>query len=407
MKVFIKSRREADVPQVTKLHTRTEAIVSDADQHVVIADLPEETIEDLRSRSQFEVYDDIQFYPTMAFSPVSHWWEREFQKAQPALPPPWATKTQVDVMAHIRASAVWPKTRGAGVTIAIVDTGTDGSMAEFPNRSPLSHSPSFTTPWADTVGHGTMCAAIACGSTTSGGRYDGVAPEATLLTARTTLRATDLYLIYEQLLRHKRHGAFDKGLVVSNSYGLYRCTAPTFPEGHPYVDLVRTCVAEGVIFVFAAGNYHASGLCQHPETEDHPNTIWAINSIDEVITVGTVDWNDSNQTVGGEHANSSRGPGQWSTRQDKPDVVAPTYGEVVWGAGYKRMEWWGTSGACPQVAGLAALLLSLEATLTPEQIRTLIRANTRPLPGRPATCVGDGIMDCQATIQRVRQGGRP
>src|SRR5262249_51219167 len=152
---------------------------------------------------------------------------------------------------------------------------------------------------------------------------------------------------------------------------------------------------------FAAGNNHAFGLCQHPETDDHPNTIWAVNSIDEVITVGTVDWDESNQAVGGEHANSSRGPGQWSIRQDKPDVVAPTYGEVVWGATYRRLEWWGTSGACPQVAGLAALLLSLHPALTPAQVQRLICANARPLPGKPATCVGHGIINCLATIQSV------
>ena len=28
----------------------------------------------------------------------------------------------------------------------------------------------------------------------------------------------------------------------------------------------------------------------------------------------------------------------------KPDVVAPTYGEVVWGNGYRVMEWWGQAG---------------------------------------------------------------
>lgn len=118
------------------------------------------------------------------------------------------------------------------------------------------------------------------------------------------------------------------------------------------------------------------------------------------MTTGTVDWNESNQEPGGEHANSSRGPGQWSTRGDKPDLVAPTYGEVAWGGSYRIMEWWGTSGACPQVAGAAALLLSARPTLSPEELRLLLRSTARPLTGPPA-CVGAGILDCEAALQKL------
>jgi subtilisin family serine protease len=310
---------------------------------------------------------------------------------------PWAGKTQKDVMDHNQASKVWSRIQGEGVTIAIVDTGVDGAMAEFIRRSPHSYAPSFSTPWEDAVGHGTMCAAIACGTAERGGRYNGVAPAATLLSARSTLRSTDLYLIYQHLLREYRKGSFTGGLVVSNSYALYTCQAPDFPEGHPYLDLIRLCVQAGMAFVFAAGNNHGSGLCGFPAEDDGPNTIWTVNSIDEVITVGTVDWNESNRAPGGEHSNSSRGPGQWSRRADKPDVVAPTYGEVAWGGGYRSMEWWGTSGACPQVAGLAALLLAVDRTLTPELLRTTLRRTARVLEA-PASCVGAGILDCEAAI---------
>ena len=153
--------------------------------------------------------------------------------------------------------------------------------------------------------------------------------------------------------------------------------------------------------MYAAGNNHGSAACRFPETDDHPNTIWAVNSIDEVITVGTVDWDEGNQRAGSEHANSRRGPGQWSTRADKPDVVAPTYGEVAWGGRYERMEWWGTSGACPQVAGLAALLRSRNPDLTPDEIREVIRSSARELPGKPQHCVGAGIIDCAEAIQGI------
>jgi serine protease AprX len=304
-------------------------------------------------------------------------------------------------MEQIKAPDAWGVSRGDGVTIAVVDTGTDGSMREFPRRSQDSYGVVLPNVWEDKVGHGTMCAAIACGSDENGGRYNGVAPHATLLSARTDLSATDLYLIYQHLLRQFSRGTFDKGLVVSNSYGLYRCVPPEYREGHPYIDLVRACVRAGIVFVFAAGNNHGSAVCAFPEADDHPTTIWAVNSIDEVITVGTVDWDEGNQRVGSEHANSSRGPGQWSTRADKPDVVAPTYGEVAWGGRYERMEWWGTSGACPQVAGLAALLLSRNPGLAPDDIREVVRSTARELTGKPPNCVGAGIIDCAETIRNV------
>jgi subtilisin family serine protease len=404
MKVFVRTKSEDFVQQVVSMHTRSHAVKSISDEHVIIADLAQDELDTLRGSDKFEVFDDFRFDPAHSPPPSVEWWRRTGvgAPASPALaaPPPWRTKTQADVMADNGAARAWATATGEGVTIAIVDTGVDGAMKDFPQRSPESYSPSFNTAWEDAVGHGTMCAAIACGSSEVGGRYNGVAPSATLLSARTTLYGSDLYLIYQRLLARKRAGNFTGGLVVSNSYGMYTCKSPGVPENHPFLELVRLCVQDGIVFVFAAGNNHAFGLCGFPEKDENPNTIWSVNSIDEVITVGTVDWTRSNQRPGSEHANSSRGPGEWSVRKDKPDLVAPTYGEVAWGGTYQPMEWWGTSGACPQVAGLAALLLSHKPGLTPAQIQQIVRSSAKPL-NAPAACVGAGLLDCEAALHLV------
>jgi subtilisin family serine protease len=273
-------------------------------------------------------------------------------------------------------------------------------MSEFPNikRSPSSVTFAYSDPWVDHVGHGSMCASAAGGSNARGGRFNGVAPDALLLSARTNLFSTDIYKIYDFLIEEKASGRIGP-LVISNSYGLYRCDPPPgLSEDHPYLDIVREAVANNIVVVFAAGNNHYDVLCNHDPTACGPNTIWGVNSIDEVLTVGTV--NPDNLNDRGVHANSSRGPGQWARARIKPDVVAPTYGEIVWGNGYRVMEWWGTSGACPQVAGLAALILSVNPGLTPGQVGDIIRNTATPL-GRPAECVGAGLINCEEAVAQA------
>jgi len=239
-----------------------------------------------------------------------------------------------DVMVHIKAPRAWEMQTGSGVTIAVVDTGTDLATQQFPHRSSHELAPSYSTAMADPKGHGSMCAAIALGSRETGGRYNGVAPSAKLLTARTTFAASDLYAIYEDLLEKKKDGVIQDRLVVSNSYGLYMCSTPGVPQNHPYLDLVKLCIAEGMVFVFAAGNNHAHGVCQHAAAASGPNTIWSVNSIDEVITVGTVDWNESNQQAGGSTRTpvADRASGPWPRtsltslrpRTERWSGVAPT-----------------------------------------------------------------------------------
>lgn len=320
-----------------------------------------------------------------------------------AAPPAAPAKSLKDVLEHVRAPQAWTKSRGAGTTIAIIDTGVCASLAEFPvsKRSPVDLPTAYAGQhWHDPKGHGSMCATIAAGSSAHGGRYDGIAPEATVLAARTTLWAGDIYRIYDELVARLRTGEISTPLVISNSYGLYTCDPPaTLPRDHPYMGIVEDAIDAGATVAFAAGNNHVD-VCQNSPGDCQPNTIWAVNSHDRVLSVGTIDGDDRNDDPSSPHVNSSRGPGQWASAHPKPDCVAPTYGEVVWGCGYAAMDWWGTSGACPQVAGLAALLLSLQPSLTPAQVSQVIRDTCVGLD-QAATCVGAGRIDCRAAVEAL------
>src|SRR5207248_1641981 len=104
-----------------------------------------------------------------------------------------------------------------------------------------------------------------------------------------------------------------------------------------------------------------------------PNSIWLHKSFDCLTAVGTCGLDEILWSY------SSRGPGQFfgqSGTNAKPDVIAPTprNGRIVFGAQDRTLTiGWGTSGACPQVAGLAALILSLDPHLRPTEVRDLIK----------------------------------
>src|SRR5258706_459365 len=181
----------------------------------------DDDIKRLNDDKSVEVFEDFRF------DPLVEWWKYQSSDVVAMTPAVWQSKTQQDIMEHINAPKAWETSKGKAVTIAIVDSGVDESIAGFADKSTYSFCPlADTNPWIDNVGHGSMCASIACAGATA--KYRGVAPEATLLSARSTFMASDLYLIYRHLIDRKRAGAFPGGLVVSNSFGHDVCQAPAF-----------------------------------------------------------------------------------------------------------------------------------------------------------------------------------
>jgi serine protease len=65
----------------------------------------------------------------------------------------------------------------------------------------------------------------------------------------------------------------------------------------------------------------------------------------------------------------------------------------------------GTSMAAPHVAGLAALMKSANAALTPAQIESAIKTNSRALPGTCSGGCGAGLADAAKTVQAVSGSG--
>ncbi len=302
-----------------------------------------------------------------------------------------------DVLSLIEADKAWMSNRGGDVIIAVVDTGIDGMRPEFPQAKRVgSWQPLNDAPWTDWRGHGTMCACIAAGTTSSGGIFNGVAPDAGIIACKTRFYDSELSSIYDYLTeRTQREGI---NIISTNSFGIRAGTPPPAPPDSDFIPSLNDAIAAGIKVFFSAGNYHedAGGSAD----ECGPTSIWLHKCREDVITVATCDM-DLNMW----HY-SSRGPGQHHGEPNmnlKPDVTAPTpaNGRVVYGNSVRSLSnGWGTSGACPQAAGLAALLLGKDPSLTRAALFDAIKSHATPLK-YDATCGGTGLIDCKRAIDSV------
>ncbi len=318
---------------------------------------------------------------------------RVFDPEDAVLPELTAPGTLEDVLHRIHAPEAWVASRGEGVAIAIVDTGIDGNRPEFGSAKRAgAWQPIGDDAWIDRDGHGTMCATIAAAP---GGTFTGVAPDASVISCKVNFKDSQLALAYDYLADLARSGM---RIVASNSWGTYTGTAPTLVAKAQFPSALQGALDAGVIVVCSAGNYH--DLTSGGPTDCGPTSIWLHKCRADLLTVATC------KLDGQMWFYSSRGPGQHfgdDSMSRKPDVTAPTpeNGLILYGSTTRvLMNGWGTSGAAPQVAGLAALMISCVPGTTRAEIHRAIRDTAEPLTC-PETCCGAGIINCRAALTQV------
>lgn len=266
--------------------------------------------------------------------------------------------------------------RGQGIKIAIVDTGIDPDHPDFAGR--IAAGKGFTgESYVDDNGHGTHVAGIAAGSgAASGGRYIGIAPEASLYIAKVLL-ADGSGMMSDVMAGIE--WAVEQGVrVIGLSLG-----GPAPCDGTDA--LSETCdaaVEAGVVVCAAAGN-------QGPGAR----TVGSPGCARRVITVGASTDNDTVASF------SSRGP--TSDNRVKPDIVFPGVDIISCRAKGTSManiiddhytEASGTSMATPHAVGTAALLWQAKPDLKPAQVKELMMATTLNLNLDPNT-QGSGRAD--------------
>ena len=309
-------------------------------------------------------------------------------------------------LARINCPAAWDVTVGdAAIVVGIVDTGVDldhpelaglllagQDLVDLAGASPPPGT-HFEGDWTvrdaqpqDEVGHGTHVAGtVACASNNSTG-VAGVTWACHLLPVKVLTR------VVENAPPNRVRGvgsaadiaagirwAADHGArVINMSLGGY---SDTFVER----DAVAYAVGKGVVVVAAMGN-------------DDTTTPSFPAAYPGVIAVGATTQTDQRASF------SNRGP-HIGVSAPGVDVLS-----TVWNDGYATMS--GTSMASPHVAGVAALVLSCDPTLTAAAVAAILRETAQPLRDQPADPVpndqyGAGMVDAAAAVLRAVQPAVP
>ncbi|MEU1390711.1 MULTISPECIES: S8 family serine peptidase [unclassified Nonomuraea] len=262
---------------------------------------------------------------------------------------------------------------GAGVTVAVLDSGYDATHPDLKDVVTQSRNFSDEPDITDHVGHGTHVSSIVAGA---GAKYRGVAPGAKIAFGKVGGE----YPSESALLAGMEWAAAEvKAKIINMSIG-----GPDTPGVDPLEHAVNTLSARtGALFVVAAGNDGTPGSVNSP------------GSADAALTVGAVDKSD--QMAGF----SSRGP-RLGDHAIKPDVTAPgvdiTAAAAQGTAEGPYVAHSGTSMAAPHVAGAAAILAQRHPDWNGEQLKAALIGSAAPQAGATHFDQGAGRVDVVRAI---------
>jgi len=321
---------------------------------------------------------------------------------------------------------------GKGVGVVVNDSGVDGTHKDHEFGKNLVQNVMGTTNLSSLApgllpvtylenvantdtnsGHGTHVAGTVGGTgAMSNGKYEGVAPGADLI----GYGSGAALFILDAL------GGFDYAItnqsrynirVITNSWG----SSGDFDPYNPVNIASKKAYDRGITVLFAAGNEGPGENTHNP----YAKAPWVIS-----VGAGTKD---------GKLADfSSRGTkgvggtfeidGENWTWKDEPTIVAPGVDiistralapvsslsvdydieniEPAYVPFYASMS--GTSMATPHVAGIVAMMLEAEPTLSPEEIKEILQMTATNMPGYETWEVGAGYVNAYAALDHIING---
>lgn len=270
----------------------------------------------------------------------------------------WAIK-------NINLQNAWAINQGSSnLIVAVLDSGCDPNHEDLKDK----YVPGYNffdnnSNTADVYGHGTAVAGCVAPSTNNGVGIAGTAYNCRIMPLR--ISDTSGYAYWSTLATALQYAA-NNGCKVANAS--FRCgESTTVQSAAKYMN------SKGGVFVCSAGNQA---------------TLVTTTNYPEIIVVGATD-----------SANNLAG---FSNTGTVIDVVAPGVNIYTTTNGGTYGYWSGTSFASPITAGVCALMLSANPSLSPNQVLSTLQGTATDLgdPG-PDQKFGYGLINAQKALENI------
>ncbi|MQY04322.1 S8 family serine peptidase [Actinomadura macrotermitis] len=278
----------------------------------------------------------------------------------------------------MRVPRAWKWSKGADVTVAVLDTGVDKRHPDLVGR--VDTGPDLTggarRPGSKYWGlHGTSMASIIAGHGHGAGQQEGVigvAPQSRVLSIRVTWENDDPMRQNGAQVGHNRNAAVAQGIryAVDHGAGIINMSLGggqlLYNGNSTEESAIRYALDKGVVLIASAGN-DGAGANRKNFPAAYPGVI-AVGALDQKGRL----WKDSN-------------------RRPYVAVCAPGVEIVSADTGSGYVVGTGTSPSSALVAGVAALIRSRYPKLTPDQVRQALVQGSPARPGQPtgtSTCAG-------------------
>ncbi|MFA5890733.1 MAG: S8 family serine peptidase [Actinomycetota bacterium] len=314
------------------------------------------------------------------------------------------------------ASSYWAKGfTGKGVDVALIDSGVAnvqglndaGKVVYGPDFSVESQAPNLRN--KDAFGHGTHMAGIIAGRDSATAvkagntsRFLGIAPDARVVSVKVADAQgwTDVSQVIagiDWVVNHTRSDGLNIR-VLNLSFGSYGLQSYLLD---PLSYAAEVAWRKGLVVVVSAGNRGGESIgMTNPAIDPY------------VIAVGGY------TDPGGLYGTSDATIPSWSSRGDgvrNPDVVAPgtsvaslrvpasdidqLFPSARVGGRFFRGS--GSSQATAVVSGAAALILQQRPTISPDQIKALLRQSATKIPSATVAAQGAGALDLKVALGKT------